>query len=149
DSGGITSEMSASLGFSLGPIRAVADRIGLNAVLTFPSGGGSLGLADVTLGWKPPSGVGLSIDASAVSGGGYLGHADHQYSGALDLSVLGVAVKAYGLVETKLPGGAPGYSALVVLSAEFSPGLQLGFGFTLDGVGGLLGIHRTLAIANV
>ena len=149
DSAGITSEISASLGFSLGPIRAVADRLGVNAILTFPSDGGSLGLADLTLAWKPPSGVGLAIDAGPVTGGGYLGHADHQYNGALELSVLGVAVKAYGLVETQLPGGASGYSALVVLSAEFSPGLPIGFGFTLDGIGGLVGIHRTLSIANV
>ena len=36
-----------------------------------------------------------------------------------------------------------GFSLLVIIAAEFTP-IQLGFGFTLIGVGGLLGINRTM-----
>ena len=49
------------------------------------------------------------------------------------------------MLTTRLPGGAPGYSLLVVVSAEFPP-VQLGLGFRLVGVGGLLGINRTVAV---
>jgi hypothetical protein len=35
-------------------------------------------------------------------------------------------------------------SFVVLISAEFTP-IQLGFGFTLVGVGGLLGINRSVA----
>src|SRR4030095_10935237 len=49
-------------------------------------------------------------------------------------------------LTTHLPGGKPGYSLLVIVSAEFSP-VQLGLGFMLVGVGGLLGIQRTVAVA--
>ena len=149
DDTGLQLEISIAVALSIGPVQAVVDRLGLMLDATFPPGGGNLGPADLSIAFKPPSGVGLAIDAGPVAGGGYLGHAGDQYSGALELSVCDVAVKAFGLVETQLPGGAKGYSALVILTAEFSPGLQIGFGFTLDGVGGLLGIDRTLAMANV
>src|SRR4029079_16020699 len=50
-----------------------------------------------------------------------------------------------GLLTTRLPGGKPGYSLLVLVSADFPP-VQLGLGFRLVGVGGLLGINRTIAV---
>jgi hypothetical protein len=143
----------------LGPIGFVVDRMGFECdlvpyspadVRALPAGSApALGSLDVQLGFAPPKGVGLSVDAAAVSGGGYLSHSNDQYSGALELSICGVAVKAFGLIETQLPGGVKGYSALVILTAEFSPGLQIGYDFTLDGVGGLLGINRTVSTANV
>ena len=40
----------------------------------------------------------------------------------------------------------PGYSFIVALSTEFSPSIQLPFGFSLDGVGGILGINRTISV---
>ena len=52
-----------------------------------------------------------------------------------------VTVKAIGLITTKMPDGSPGFSLLIIISAEFTP-IQLGFGFTLNGVGGLCGINR-------
>src|SRR5262249_40906177 len=68
-----------------------------------------------------------------------------QYAGAMQLEFEGIALKAVGLLTTRLPGGVPGYSLLVIVSAEFTP-VQLGLGFTLNGVGGLLGINRTVAV---
>lgn len=149
DGTGLRVEISIAVALSIGPVQASVDRLGLMIDATFPPGGGNLGPADLSIEFKPPSGVGLSIDAGPVSGGGYLGHAGDQYSGAMELAICDVAVKAYGLIETQLPSGAKGYSALVILSAEFSPGLQIGYGFTLDGVGGLIGIDRMLSMTNV
>ena len=54
-----------------------------------------------------------------------------------------IAVRAIGLLDA--PPGAPGFSLLVIVSAEFPP-VQLGLGFMLVGVGGLLGINRTVAV---
>ncbi len=42
-----------------------------------------------------------------------------------------------------MPDGSSGFSLLIIITAEFPP-LQLGFGFTLLGVGGLLGLNRTV-----
>ena len=45
-----------------------------------------------------------------------------------------------------MPDGSPGFSLLVIITAEFGAGIQLGFGFTLLGVGGLLGLNRTMRL---
>ena len=45
-----------------------------------------------------------------------------------------------------MPDGSPGFSLLIIITAEFGPGIQLGFGFTLLGVGGLLGLNRTMLL---
>ena len=50
-----------------------------------------------------------------------------------------------GLLTTRLPDGSPRLSQLLLLSAEGFAPLQLGFGFTLTGFGGLLG-NRTVAV---
>ena len=67
--------VTAATGISakLGPLAAVVEDVGVTA--TFESSGdrsGNLGPLDVAFGFKPPNGVGLSIDAGVVKGGGYL-----------------------------------------------------------------------------
>jgi hypothetical protein len=135
----------------LGPFAANVERIGLLAKLTFPPNGGNLGPFNLEFGFKPPDGAGIAIDASAVIGGGYL-HFDptnEQYAGILQLEIKGgISLKAIGLLTTRLPGllpGTKGFSLLVIISAEF-PAIQLGFGFSLTGVGGLLGVNRTMVL---
>jgi hypothetical protein len=149
DGGGLAGEVSVSVSLSLGPLRALVDGVGMTTTLGAPAGAGNLGVADFGVGFKLPNGIGFSVDAGGISGGGFLSHEGHRYAGAADLGLLGIALKGYGLVETELPGGVQGYSFLLILSAEFSPGVRLPFGFTLDGVGGLIGIHRTLAVQAV
>src|SRR6185369_1127140 len=55
-----------------------------------------------------------------------------------------VTVKAIGLITTKMPDGSKGFALLVIIIAEFGAGIQLGFGFTLVGLGGLLGLNNTM-----
>src|SRR6185436_3089306 len=50
------------------------------------------------------------------------------------------------LITTKMPDGSKGFSMLIIISAEFNPAFQLGYGFTLIGVGGLLGLNRTVLL---
>jgi hypothetical protein len=135
----------------LGPLTAVLENIGLRASLKpLPAGkGGAGGTADFAVGFKPPDGVGLAIDAGVVEGGGYLrfDEDEGEYAGALELTVGDfLSLKAIGLISTKLPGGQPGFSLLIIITAEFSPGIQLGFGFSLTGVGGLLALNRTMLL---
>src|SRR5680860_523635 len=69
-----------------------------------------------------------------------------RYSGTLEREYQNkISLKAIGLINTELPNGQDGYSLLIIITAEFSP-IQLGFGFTLNGVGGLLGLNRTVKI---
>lgn len=151
--GGIPVELGATIKGDLSVLNAVVENIGMTATLTFPADQkGNLGPVNLALAFKPPNGVGLSIDAGVVKGGGYLflDFDKGEYAGALELIVADfLSLKAIGLINTKLPGGQPGFSMLVIITAEFNPGFQLGFGFTLSGVGGLLGLNRGMLLESV
>ena len=55
----------------------------------------------------------------------------------------GLTLTAIGLISTRLPSGARGFSFLVIITAEDFKPIPLGLGFTLTGVGGLLAVNRT------
>jgi len=55
----------------------------------------------------------------------------------------GIAVHALAILDTKLPEG--GFSLLILISSEF-PAIPLPLGFKLLGVGGLLGLNRSVAL---
>jgi hypothetical protein len=145
-------ELSAGFAADLGPIRATVDRLGLLATLSFPDSGGNLGPADFAFAFKPPAGAGLVVDAGVVTGGGFLGFdpSAGEYSGALELELLDfLALKAIGLISTRMPDGSDGFSMLMVLTGEFPGGLQLGFGFKLLGVGGIIGLNRGMRLDTI
>jgi hypothetical protein len=132
----------------LGPLQATVEGIGLSVDFAISEGEGNLGPIDLNLGFKPPTGVGLSVDGGGFKGGGFLSFEPDKgrYTGVLELEFQDqIAIKAIGLLTTRLPGGAEGFSLLIIITAEFTP-IQLGFGFTLNGVGGLLGLNRTTRV---
>ena len=91
----------------------------------------------------------MVVDAPIVVGGGFLFFDPQkgEYGGILQLEVAEtVAVKAVGLLSTRLPDGSKGFSLVIILSAEGFAPIQLGFGFTLTGIGGLLGINRSVLV---
>jgi hypothetical protein len=143
---GIATDIKASLG----PLTMVVENMGVKAIMSIPDDRkGNAGPLHFEFGFKPPSGVGLSVDAGVVKGGGYL-YFDidkEEYAGVLELSIAKiVTVKAIGLITTKMPDGKKGFSLLIIITAEFGTGIQLGFGFTLLGLGGLLGLNRTMVL---
>lgn len=132
----------------LGPVTATVASVGTAVALR--RGRGNLGLLDVGADFVPPTGIALAVDAAAVTGGGLLAYdrAAAQYAGGMELELSGIAVKAVGLLTTRLPGGVPGYSLLIMVSADVAP-VELGMGFRLVRVGGLLGINRTVAVESM
>lgn len=142
--------LGGSFSANLGVLAASVENIGLKLNLNFLSdNSGNLGPIDASLDFKPPNGVGLSVDAGVVKGGGYLFFDTNreEYAGALELVFSEwIALKAIGLVTTRMPDGTKGFSLLIIITVEFGTGIQLGFGFTLIGVGGLLGLNRTVKI---
>ncbi len=48
-----------------------------------------------------------------------------------------------GVVDTVMPDGSSGYSFLLIITFTLPP-IQLGLGFTLNGVGKLGGVNRTM-----
>ncbi len=146
EDGDIRAQASFGVGLTLGPFAVRIDRVGLSAVVDFPEAGGNLGVANLDLNFKPPNGVGLSVNAPTVTGGGFLRFDPQkgEYSGVLELKIAEqISVKGIGLLTTKMPAGGKGYSLVVIIFAEDFAPLQLGLGFTLTGVGGLLAVNRT------
>lgn len=132
----------------LGPLTATVEGLGLVANIK-SSASGNLGPVDLSVEFAPPTRVGLSIDTGAIVGGGYLGYDSDkkEYFGILQLEIANVvAVQAVGLISTVLPNGITNsFSLLIIVSAQFPP-IQIGFGFTLSGVGGLIGINRRVNV---
>jgi hypothetical protein len=142
----ITLEVSVALGVTLGPIEASVDRVGMLGTVTFPQQGGNLGPANLQLGFKPPNGVGIAVDAGLVTGGGYLSYntSKGQYAGILQLSLVDtIGITVIGVIDTVMPDGSTGFSFILIITFTLPP-IQLGFGFTLNGVGGLGGVNRTM-----
>jgi hypothetical protein len=137
-------ELGAGISGKLGPLAFFVKGIGLRVDTRFTAG--NVGPFDLAPGFKPPTGLGLSLDAGGVKGGGFLtlDSEKGEYAGGLELEFQGtISLKAVGLLNTKMPDGSTGFSLLIIITAEF-PAIQLGFGFTLNGVGGLLGLNRTV-----
>lgn len=105
-----------------------------------------LGNFGLSLNYAPPRGLGFHLDTPSIQGGGYLEFNPEkgEYIGAAELTVMDkITLKAIGIINTELPDGQSGYSFLLIITSDFEP-IPLGFGFKLEGVGGLIGIHRRL-----
>ena len=148
DSGGIGASAGADLSVRLGPLTATVQDLGLRLDAGFRPSGGNAGPLDLAPGLKPPTGAGLAVDAGVVTGGGFLRFDPDrgEYAGMLALEFADfLALTGIGLITTRMPDGSAGFSVLIVLTSEFAePGLQLGYGFRLLAVGGLLGLNRTV-----
>lgn len=146
----LVASIAAGFNAQLGPLAVVVENIGIKSDIQIRTDkNGNLGPLDLRAGFKPPNGVGLAIEAAVVKGGGYLyfDFDKEEYAGILELDLSGiVSVKAIALITTKMPDGSKGFSLLMIITAEFGSPIQLGLGFTLSGVGGLLGLNRTMRL---
>src|SRR5882724_2375350 len=118
--------LGADIQAELGPLVAVVQNMGITAKFSFPSdNSGNLGgSAQLDFTFKPPNGVGLSIDAGGIKGAGflYLDFDKGEYIGALELEFQGMfSLKAVGIINTELPDGSNGFALLIIIVAEFNP----------------------------
>ena len=145
DKGGVIPiSLYTTFSLKLGPLYGIVEEIGVDAVLKFMEGG-KFGNITFDPKFKPPNGVGLSLDTAPIKAGGYLKINPDEYIGALEIEIKSIqlAIKAIAIINTRLPGGEKGFSLLVIITAEFSP-IQITFGFTLNGLGGLFGYRRDM-----
>ncbi|MEO8153873.1 MAG: DUF6603 domain-containing protein [Rhizobacter sp.] len=151
EAGGETARVLAGVTGSvqLGCVTATLQDVGV-AISLAPRGAGvpiaSFGDLQLSVGFKAPTGVGLLIDTAGVTGGGFLSHdsAQQLYGGTMELSLNErLTLKAFGIVATKMPDGRRGYSMIVFITAEGFQPIQLGMGFALLGIGGMVAINRT------
>ncbi|MBN2385580.1 MAG: hypothetical protein JXB85_01070 [Anaerolineales bacterium] len=142
--------LAAALGFELGPLIGAIDRIGLEIPFSISENtSGNWGPVQFNgVNFLPPTGVGFAIDTEGLTGGGFLSfdYDNHRYSGFLAFAFGKISITAVGLIETKMPDGSDGFSMLINICVEFNPPIDLSYGFTLSGVGGLIGVNRTMNV---
>lgn len=148
DGDGPTLGLSASLSAGLPglPVRASLDGAGLDLPVVLAPGT-RLGVDPTRLRELFPDGIGTELTLPPVSGGGVVRRLpDGSYAGliSVDLGVL----RLQAVAVFRPPAGDAPTTFLVLLAATFpAPGLQLGLGFALDGVGGLVGVNRRIDVA--
>jgi hypothetical protein len=139
-------ELSTDLtGSLLGIISAAVERIGITADFFLSPANHpdatQLGPLAASVRFKGPSGVGLSLNiAGVLKGGGFMSiDTDRgRYAGVLSVNLLGIGVTAIGIINT-----LPSFSLVAIVTANFGPaGIDIGFGFTINAVGGLFGLSR-------
>lgn len=134
--------LDLSAGFDLPGVAAKAQRFGVDAVAAFSltRNGNLLGGYLLV---QPPSARAPEVIAVKLAGpmpgGGFLERnvATDTYRGAIGVDLGFVVVSGFASVSP----GSP-VSVVAILSATFRPPIQLSFGFTLVGVGGVIGINR-------
>lgn len=124
------------------PIRAHVDGLGLAMPISLRPG--TPLLPDVAkIKALDPRGADVSIDLPVVSGSGALTHIGGDLVGALSVKIPPLSANAFGILT---PGaGQQPLSFLVLIGATFPPpGIQVGFGFAISGVGGVVGVNRRI-----
>ena len=145
---GVALSLGATVNSKLGPIYVRVENIGINLGAYVPKDRANLLLVDFKHQFQPPNGLALYIDTKVVRGGGFLRFDEKkgQYDGIIQLEFSDwICLTAIGLLNTRLPNGKKGYSLLIIITADGFTPIQLGFGFMLTKVGGLLGVNRGVA----
>ena len=132
----------------LGPILLAVGRVGVQLDIQPKETGkpAALGFADADIRFKPPTEIGIVVDAKIIQGGGFLSFdtASGDYFGVVYLNLKHkFEIKAIGIIQTHMPDGSEGFSFLLIITFEL-PTTQPGMGFRLEGIGGIVGIHRTI-----
>lgn len=146
ENGNIETDITTNLNIKIGPVVLTTNEIGVTGELSFPGTGGNLGPANIDFGFKEPTGIGISINAGLVKGTGFLDFNKDigEYTGLIHVKIKDlIDVTAIGVLNTKMPDGSKGFSFTTLISAT-GLNIPLVAGFNLDGLGGLLGIHRTV-----
>ncbi len=135
----VVTVVDASL--TIGPLFAQVEGLGVETTVV-PDDNGLLGRYDLDFAFVAPNGYAVDLDAGPLSGGGSLSVEGHEYRGALSLQFETLGLSAFAILTTKLPGGQDGFSFVASIFASFS--VPLGYGFFLTGVGGIIGLNRTI-----
>ncbi len=137
-----SARLDLSAGFELPGVSAKAQRFGVDVAVSFSftRRGNLLGgylLVDPPTP-RAPEVIAVSLDGP-MPGGGYLEHSreTNTYRGAIGVDLGFVVVAGFASIS---PGDP--VSVVAILSASFRPPIQLSFGFTLVGVGGVVGVNR-------
>ncbi|XXF76151.1 hypothetical protein P2318_24235 [Myxococcaceae bacterium GXIMD 01537] len=141
-------DVAVGLQFKLGPLTALAEGVGFQ-MRAEGAECGNLGPVQLKAGFKPPDGVGLTLEDGAVKGAGYLGKdsATNQYVGAFEVQLTErFRFQITGLLATQLPDGTKEISLFLQGGLGINPGFPVG-GLALTRVGLMFGYNRRFDLA--
>ncbi|MFJ8085364.1 DUF6603 domain-containing protein [Streptomyces sp. NPDC096205] len=137
-------EADVRTGVAAVPAQATLD--GLKTTVPVRFGADALGPDLPGIAGELPDGISIAVSAGPIAAAGLLDLGKPgEYTGALAVRIPPLSVSAFGVLG--LPDAAVGspLSFLVVLGVRFPlPGVQVGFGFAVSGVGGILGANRRI-----
>jgi Family of unknown function (DUF6603) len=124
------------------PVSAHVDGVGLSMPISLRLG--TPMLPDVNdIRGLDPRGADVSIDLPVVSGSGAFSQIGNDLVGAMSVKIPPLSASAFGVLSPARDGQP--LSFLVLIGATFPPpGVQVGFGFAISGVGGVVGINRRI-----
>jgi hypothetical protein len=143
--------LSTTVSLNMGPVRIAIAGLGVGGSLRLRNEFENVDdLFDWSVGVRTPTALAVSINADAVSGGGFIQRIEDPagvvtWRGALSLR-LGqrYALTGFGIVQT---GGGRPWSLLVLLMLRFSPPVPLTAGLKLVAIGGLIALNRTMDLS--
>lgn len=138
--------IGTSFSINLDAVAFSFEDLGINLDLNIVKPDFSLGDWDFGCKFKFPTGIGISIDAPAVKGSGLISYEEStgELMGALEVKVINkFGVSAFMLVDLGTVAGHH-FSFVGLISTTFNPGIPLGMGFSLTGIGGCLGLERMI-----
>lgn len=125
---------------------------GSGLVITLDGDPSSSAVFDLLVSPRWPDRIGLKIDAGPVSGAGYIGRVERIYkNGDVEIKrqefggFINLKIMNFGVSTVVILSPDP-FSLVMVMGVRFPTAIDLGFGFTLNGIGGILGLERGLSI---
>jgi hypothetical protein len=165
DGDGLKLTATVDLAVKLGPVAATVEGVGAALAATPAADGGLLFGLDADLDLVPPLGAGLTVKAGTVEGGGHLffDGAKGQYAGVFQLGLTGAGglsawrLQGVAILNTKAADGSPlretdgdkTFALLVSATYEWTPGIALGWGIFLNGLGLVVGYNRRTDVEEV
>jgi hypothetical protein len=126
-------DIKATIAGKLGVVGFIVEGAGIE-IHYRPNPGAGQSTFDI--GPRLPDAAGVSLDAGVIKGGGYIYRKGTEYGGILDLQLLAIGITVICVVNTDP------FSLVVIISVRFLPKIELSFGFTLNGLGGILALER-------
>jgi hypothetical protein len=128
-------DLSVTAVLPLPALRVEVDEMRVGLVLELVRGADGFEVVPRVTGPDGPAGAAVAVELPGISGGGQLILSGGEWRGAVALSIGPLKVSGYALLSPN--------SFLIVMSGRFpQPGIQVGFGFALSGLGGIFGVNR-------